>query len=198
RLRQRPESEQGIVKHLAAADRNMDVDPSAGIAQDSDDIRFENVCPERQERSCPAVHNEYGVVIQKSFRQPVVVGAHQNAILVDQIKILDGQSLILPQGSVDWIAVDATHRLPASHQELREPGGDDGFADAAFALQDQVNGGRGYALGCALGCARSRDSRFVSVSSAFCCHNVLLSSNKLPAVWIAVVVNLTDMDCVLR
>lgn len=52
------EPKERVVQHLAAADRNVHIDAPSGFAEDRRNIRFDQVGPKGQERSCAVIDNE--------------------------------------------------------------------------------------------------------------------------------------------
>jgi hypothetical protein len=117
------------------------------------------------------------------------VGTHDNAVLVDEVQLLDRESLVLREGSVDRITVDALHALPAAYQELGEPACYDRFAHTAFALENQMNRWRDGGT--------VRDRRSISVRIVLG-HNDFLSSNQVSTLRVAIVVNFADVHLRLR
>jgi hypothetical protein len=106
--------------------------------------------------------------------------------LVDEIELLHRKRLVLGERSIDRIAVNAMHRLPPAYQELGEPASDDSLADTALTLKDQMNRRNDWSA--------VRRACSVSVRIAFGHDDNFLSSNEIPALWIAIVVKLPDIQ----
>jgi len=80
------EAQEGIGKHFAAANRNVNVNPPHGVAEYGNDIGLDNLGPEWQEGRGAAIHHEHCVFPDESIHQCVIAVPLQDTAGVDEFQ----------------------------------------------------------------------------------------------------------------